>query len=188
MPEQSTCASRSLRSSDGRRTCGRWSPDLYLVPCCVVGAAGSFGGLSRRLQRKLAVHLSSLPRLSPALVHSWPAWVCMHFGIVQHLRCLDTGGTLVYTSVQDISAAEGSTVVTARDQWVVSSEPAPSVPDGFKLVASEHLPISVYHFYEQFLSIEATCLQDHHQSTGQYNFRASRCGSGTQCLPSFGLL
>ena len=32
-----------------------------------------------------------------------------------------------------------------------------------------------YHFYEQFLSIETSCLQDHHKSTGQFNFRASRC-------------
>lgn len=31
-----------------------------------------------------------------------------------------------------------------------------------------------YHFYEQFLSVETTCLQDHHRSTGQMNFRASR--------------
>lgn len=31
-----------------------------------------------------------------------------------------------------------------------------------------------YHFYEQFLSIETSCLQDHHKSTGQFNFRSSR--------------
>jgi len=75
--------------------------------------------------------------------------------------------------VQQLLTAEAAGT-TARDQWVLSSDPAPEVPEGFILVAQEHLPISVFHFYEQFLSIETTCLQDHHKSTGQYYFRASK--------------
>lgn len=76
---------------------------------------------------------------------------------------------------QHVSDEVASAGATAREQWVVCSLPAPDVPEGFKLMASEHLPISTYHFYEQFLSVDTTCLQDHHRSTGQYNFRSSRC-------------
>jgi hypothetical protein len=44
-----------------------------------------------------------------------------------------------------------------------------------RLVALLCCAVCRYHFYEQFLSVEATCLQDHHKSTGQINFRGSRC-------------
>jgi hypothetical protein len=77
--------------------------------------------------------------------------------------------------LQHVTAADDAAGATAREQWVVCPIAAPDVPEGFKLMASEHLPISTYHFYEQFLSVEATCLQDHHRSTGQYDFRSSRC-------------
>ncbi|KAF8062893.1 VAD1 [Scenedesmus sp. PABB004] len=73
----------------------------------------------------------------------------------------------------DEQAAPGG-APTAREQWTLCDAPAPDVPDGFRVVASEHLAISVYAFYEQFLSVQASCLQDHHRSTGQYDFRASR--------------
>lgn len=76
-----------------------------------------------------------------------------------------------------VPLADDEAGATACEQWVVCPLTAPAVPDGFKLMASEHLPISTYHFYEQFLSVETTCLQDHHTSTGQYNFTASRCVS-----------
>ncbi|WIA39894.1 hypothetical protein OEZ86_013336 [Tetradesmus obliquus] len=79
-----------------------------------------------------------------------------------------------FHAVEHVSDEAASAGATAREQWVVCSLPAPDVPEGFKLMASEHLPISTYHFYEQFLSVDATCLQDHHRSTGQYNFRSSR--------------
>ncbi|KAF6258085.1 hypothetical protein COO60DRAFT_1158483 [Scenedesmus sp. NREL 46B-D3] len=96
----------------------------------------------------------------------------------------------VYEEQQDSNYAEEHTAAaddpagtTARQQWLVCSLSAPDVPDGFKLMATEHLPISTYHFYEQFLSAEATCLQDHHRSTGQYDFRSSRWKGpeGTDC-------
>jgi hypothetical protein len=32
---------------------------------------------------------------------------------------------------------------SAEDQWVLCSEPVPQPPEGAKLMASEHLPISV---------------------------------------------
>lgn len=76
-------------------------------------------------------------------------------------------------ALEDLGA-EGDDGVCAREQWVLCCDPLPEAPEGARLMASEHLPISVYHFYEQFLSVEATCLQDHHRSTGQMNFRASR--------------
>jgi hypothetical protein len=82
-----------------------------------------------------------------------------------------------FACLQHVTAADEAAGATAREQWVVCSIAAPDVPEGFKLMASEHLPISTYHFYEQFLSVEATCLQDHHRSTGQYDFRSSRCGT-----------
>jgi hypothetical protein len=33
--------------------------------------------------------------------------------------------------------------VLARDQWVLCPGPLPELPEGAKLMASEHLPISV---------------------------------------------
>eukprot|EP00882_Tetradesmus_deserticola_P005472 GHRQ01005762.1.p1 GENE.GHRQ01005762.1~~GHRQ01005762.1.p1 ORF type:complete len:432 (+),score=179.44 GHRQ01005762.1:599-1894(+) len=72
------------------------------------------------------------------------------------------------------AAADEPAGAAAREQWMACELPAPGVPDGFKLMASQQLPISTYRFYEQFLSVEATCLQDHHRSTGQYDFRSSR--------------
>lgn len=33
--------------------------------------------------------------------------------------------------------------VSARQQWVLCCDPLPEVPEGAKLMASEHLPISV---------------------------------------------
>lgn len=78
------------------------------------------------------------------------------------------------TLLQVTSDTQGDAVAAAADQWLISQQPAPEVPDGFKLVASEHLPITVYRFYEQFMSAQTACLQDHHKSTGQYDFESSR--------------
>jgi hypothetical protein len=91
----------------------------------------------------------------------------------------------LFSLVQHVTAADEAAGTTAREQWVVCPLVAPDVPEGFKLMASEHLPISTYHFYEQFLSVEATCLQDHHRSTGQYDFRSSRCADVRPCVTSY---
>lgn len=71
---------------------------------------------------------------------------------------------------------------TAREQWIPCPDPAPVPPPDAKLVAAADLPISVYVFYEQFLSVETTCLQDHHVAAGQTCFKASRCEERAQLL------
>lgn len=63
---------------------------------------------------------------------------------------------------------------TARDQWVLCTDSLPTLPADAKLVASADLPISVYTFYEQFLSIDTSCLQDHHKSAGHEKFTSTR--------------
>eukprot|EP00877_Chromochloris_zofingiensis_P014276 jgi/Chrzof1/9101/Cz03g36020.t1 len=68
----------------------------------------------------------------------------------------------------------GEEGITARDQWLITSDPPPSLPPDAKLACEADLQILVYDFYAQFISIETSCLQDHHKSTGQFNFRASR--------------
>lgn len=41
------------------------------------------------------------------------------------------------------SSNSSSGGVSARDQWVLCPDPLPEVPEGARLMASEHLPISV---------------------------------------------
>jgi hypothetical protein len=62
----------------------------------------------------------------------------------------------------------------AREQWQPCPDLPPALPPDAKLVASADLPITVYQFYESFLSIETSCLQDHHVAAGQSAFRATR--------------
>ncbi len=40
-------------------------------------------------------------------------------------------------------------------------------------MAAADLPIAPYRFYEQFLSVESSCLQDHHRASGQSAFRST---------------
>ncbi|KAI8465492.1 MAG: hypothetical protein J3K34DRAFT_525291 [Monoraphidium minutum] len=70
--------------------------------------------------------------------------------------------------------AHGDAPPTARDQSQPCAAPPPAPPPGAVLVAAADLPISVYQFYEQFLGIGTTCLQDHHVASGQAHFRSSR--------------
>eukprot|EP00879_Flechtneria_rotunda_P002598 GHRR01002799.1.p1 GENE.GHRR01002799.1~~GHRR01002799.1.p1 ORF type:complete len:441 (+),score=135.39 GHRR01002799.1:229-1551(+) len=91
---------------------------------------------------------------------------------VQHVQ--ESSGLYTGGIERAQSAVQQGPPITAQDQWVSCHQPAPAVPAGFKLVASERLPVSVYRFYEQFLSVEVTCLQDHHKSAGQYNFKGTR--------------
>jgi hypothetical protein len=66
---------------------------------------------------------------------------------------------------------------SAQEQWRPTALPPPEAPADAKLVASADLPVSVYTFYERFLSSETSSLQDYHKSTGQTAFRSTRCAS-----------
>ncbi|GBF99337.1 hypothetical protein Rsub_11749 [Raphidocelis subcapitata] len=72
------------------------------------------------------------------------------------------------------SEDEDGPAPAAREQWQPCADPPPPPPRDARLVASADLPVSVYCFYEQFLSSESTCLQDFHRSTGQTHFGATR--------------
>lgn len=46
-------------------------------------------------------------------------------------------------AAEELEVVGGDDGESAEDQWVLCSEPVPQPPEGAKLMASEHLPISV---------------------------------------------
>lgn len=65
---------------------------------------------------------------------------CQHHSVLRPLVLTVLRAVLLQRPACVVQGDDG---VSARDQWVLCCDPMPEAPEGAKLMASEHLPISV---------------------------------------------